>query len=115
MSVNLLDSGEGLTTKGDLDRASLLLARKQQKTQVTFKNRFGREVIITEYHAKRMVRRGEGEIIGEGEPLVKRNKKQAPQETIEGLRAKFEEVNGRPVPNNKKNDAPWIKSNIGEQ
>jgi len=113
MSVQVISAGEGLNTKGDVDKAALLLAQQQQKQQVTFRNRFGREVIVTLYHAKKMVRRGEGEIISEAEPLVKKSGKRK-QETIEDLRAKFEKVNGRPVPSNKKNDADWIKSNLGE-
>ena len=113
MAITVISNGEGLKTKGDIDKASLLESQKQQKTEVLFKNRFGREVIITEYHAKKMVRRGEGEIIGEGRPIQKRGKK-IKQETIEDLRTQFEEMNGRKVPNNKTNDALWIKEHIGE-
>lgn len=129
MSIQVVSSGEGLTTKGDLDRQALEIAQKQRKTEVTFKNRFGREVIVTEYHAKKMERRGEGKIVSEGRPIQKKStrvqkevvvpvvEKEAvvPEQTeLKVLQAKFEEAQGRPVPNNKKNDVEWIKETIGE-
>lgn len=114
MSITVVSNGEGLTTKGDIDRASLLASQQQQRTEVTFINRFGREVVITEYHAKKMVRRGEGEIVKGSDKPLQRRKKKVKQEDIENLRTKYEELNGKPVPNNKKNDSEWIKENTGE-
>ena len=34
------------------------------------------------------------------------------EDTIEALRVLFETQEGKPVPNNKKNDAEWIKSKL---
>lgn len=114
MAVTVIGSGEGFDTKGEVDKAALQAALKQKKHEVLIRNRFGREVYISEYHAKKMVARQECEIISEPRPLVKKSGKLPKQETIEDLHKKFEELNGRPVPNNKKNDTKWIKSNLGE-
>lgn len=65
-------------SKGEADMDKVKLAFKQQNTEVLFRNRFGREVIIREYEANKMVRRGEGEIVKViGELQKKRKKKEA--------------------------------------
>ena len=50
-------------SKGEADQAAVQKSLKERNTEVLFKNRFGREVIIRQYEAKKMVRRGEGEIV----------------------------------------------------
>jgi len=51
-------------SKEDADKATNLKLQKQLKTEVLYKNaRTGREVVTIEYYARKMVRRGEGEIL----------------------------------------------------
>jgi len=101
MAVNFI-------SKGESDLAALKLSISEQNTEVVFKNRFGRNVIIRQYEAKKMVRRGEGtivEVVGElrktrvKKPSVKAKPKfsEVPNTSIEELNDPFEAKDNKPV------------------
>lgn len=55
-------------TRGEADEAYVKQSLIDLEEVVTFRNRFGREVDTLRYHAKKMVRRQEGEIVADPSP-----------------------------------------------